>query len=656
MKAFARIIGCPVVASSLVAAVLTGLLYGDAVGLPLFSDDLVQIPWLESVSWAELWSSPSPYGYFRPLWYSIWRVWGWVSGGLAPEGLHLLNLSAHWLASLLTGLLAAAWMRRDAPPRVQSFVACLSSGLFAVFPFSRQAVAWPGAIYSPLVSAMAAATLLAYDRGRYAGRRAVQVRWMALALTLAALAPLMYEVGLMLAPLVALAEMLGWLHRRWPRRFSWWPGAFLLASILMLSVWRTARGASVTGYGLNAEDVRLNISFLLQGLVFPTAPLPQVASAGLGLDGELGLWIVALPTLGLLGWRGLRQSRATFLLGLGWYALFSIPPLVAMQADWFALAPRYLYMTATGVSLVWTAAILDWFVRRPAARSRCLAIVVLLPLLVVPAIAFVRAGLRLYAMVGQPIHEAATAAARERPILLVNLPLRISPHKRTYPLGFEGVTPLPSRVTAEGLVYVHTGLRGAAEAVAFGIVAQDEPTAYTYQLTARQVGWEELMKAVQRARTVYVTRYESERIYLVEAGGPLNVASLLAEPLAHYDDLVTLMAATAVCEEDRNVRLTLEWRTDARVATDATIFVHLLDDEGTLVTQADGHPLQGMLPLWLWQPGHAFRDVRYLDTGKEAVCADGCQIRLGLWDPATGHRWLAEGWPDGSVLLAVECR
>ena len=53
----------PTITSALVALILTALLYGDTLTLPLFSDDLVQIPWLESISWSELWTSPSPYGY-----------------------------------------------------------------------------------------------------------------------------------------------------------------------------------------------------------------------------------------------------------------------------------------------------------------------------------------------------------------------------------------------------------------------------------------------------------------------------------------------------------------------------------------------------------------------------------------------------------------
>ncbi|MEA3339125.1 MAG: hypothetical protein U9R15_04085, partial [Chloroflexota bacterium] len=375
----------PVVASALVALALTGLLYGDTLALPLFSDDLVQIPWLESISWRELWSNPSPYGYYRPLWYSLWRLWGVVAGGLHPPGLHLLNLAAHFAAAWLAGLLAVAWIQpgvdkgADEPrPYIPACLrplksaqspakpgadeprpyipACLAAALFAVFPFSRQAVAWPGAIYNPLVSAMAAGAVLAYDRGRQGRGR----RWIGLALLLAGLAPLTYEAGLLVAPLVILIEGLGWLQRRWSRRYSWWPLAFAGLCTATLALWRAMRGTGITSFGLNPSNLQRNAAYLVQGLVYPVAPLAQRLAAWLELDAELSLWLVALPTLTLLTWSGLRRNRSAFGLGAIWFALFALPPAVSMEADWFALAPRFLYMTAAGGALMWTAAAGDW--------------------------------------------------------------------------------------------------------------------------------------------------------------------------------------------------------------------------------------------------------------------------------------------------------
>ena len=648
MKTFLRSLTRPAVASALVALALTGLLYGDALTLPLFSDDLLQIPWLETVSWRELWSSPSPYGYYRPLWYTLWRLWGGLSGGLHPPGLHFLNLVAHFVAAHLAGLLAAAWIQPgegklgEGKPRPY-IPACLTTALFAAFPFSRQAVAWPGAVYNPLVSAMAAGALLAYDRGR----KGHETRWIGLALLLAALAPFTYESGMLVGPLVGLIEGVSWMQQRWQRR-SWWPLAFAGLFLATFAVWRTMRGTDIVGFGLTLSDLRRNAGYLVQGLTYPAAPLAQRLVARWGLDPEMSLWLIALPTLALLAWSGLRWNRGAFCVGAVWFALFALPPMVSMEADWFALAPRFLYMTAAGTALMWTAAASAWLARLRSSWH-AVAAATLLVALITPAVVFVRDGVRLYAMTGESIWDAAEAALRERPVLLVNLPMRITPRSRTYPLGFEGVTPLPARVTAEGLVYVHTRLHDAAEAVAFGIVAVDEPPGYIYQLFGRSVSWEELADTIRQARAVHLTCYEPDHIHLVEAGA-VGRGAVIA-PL-RFGERVTLLDAACTCDEAGQVHLTAYWRAKVDVERDVTVFAHLLGPEGELVAQADGYPLLGMFPFWLWQPGEVVRDVRHFDTQQPGEYS----VALGVWDPTSGARLPAtaldgSSWPDQAVRV-----
>lgn len=636
MKTFLRTLTHPILSSALVALALTGLLYGNALGLPLFSDDLVQIPWLETITWRELWTSPSPYGYYRPLWYTLWRVWGKLTGGLHPVGLHALNVVLHFVAAWLSGLLAAAWIRLDAGQGGRETLfcmpACLATALFAVFPFSRQAVAWPGAVYNPLVSAMTAGALLAYDQGR----RSERASWIGLALLLAALAPLNYEAGLLVGPMVMVAEGVGLLHRRWPRP-SWWALAFVMVPLVTLALWRAMRGTGVTGFGLTPSDLQRNAGYLVQGLIYPTAPLAHQLVAEQGLDSQLSLWLVALPTLAMLTWGGLRYHSGAFCLGAAWAALFALPPLVSMKADWFALAPRFLYMTAGGVSLVWATAIGGWLTRvRPDWRGPTAA--ALLVALLAPAALFVREGMRLYEIAGESIWDAVEAATREQPVLLVNLPMRITPHRRTYPLGFEGITPLPMRVTAEELVAVHTGIHNAAQAMAFGIVAADEPPGYAYQLFGPSVGWEELASAVRQSRAVHLARYKEDRIHLIEAGGspaPASTKARSRESMASFGDRVSLLDVMGICDENGHIQLIAHWRTDARVKTDATVFAHLLGPDGTLVAQADGHPLLGMVPFWLWEPGQVMRDVHHFDS----VPAGRYTVRMGIWELASGEQW-----------------
>jgi hypothetical protein len=234
---------------------------------------------------------------------------------------------------------------------------------------------------------------------------------------------------------------------------------------------------------------------------------------------------------------------------------------------------------------------------------------------------------------------------------LVNLPARITPAVRTYPLGFEGVTPLPKRVSAAQLVYVHTGLTDAAEALAFGVGATETPAGYDYELFGREAGYAELAAAVRRAHAVYVSRYWQDRISLEEAGWPTIGAPDSGKPMAHFNQGVDLLVASAACNDYGQVQLALDWRTVSEVDTDASVFAHLIDEHRDLVAQADGYPLLGMFPFWLLEPGDAIHDVRQFLP----VAAGEYTVRLGLWEPATGRRWWAEGHPEGLIQLPVSC-
>ncbi|NLE44243.1 MAG: hypothetical protein GX620_05945 [Chloroflexi bacterium] len=673
MRRILPLLSRPAVISGILALVLTGCLYGDALSLPLFSDDLVQIPWLQTISWPELWTGPSPYGYYRPLWYSLWRMMDLVPGGLSPFPLHALNLLAHFAAAWLIGILASEWIDVRVRGDRSSVPAAIATVMFAVFPFSRQAVVWPGAVYNPLVSAMATGAILAYDRARHArvGPHSRGVLWLMPAIILAALAPLMYEVGLLLPAAIVLVEVLGRHRARWPNR-SWWY-ALPFAAIFLggLVLWRAMRGVGVTGFGLVPMDLLHNAGFVLQGLIYPTAPLAQVVAEWLGFNPEVELWAIALFTLALAMWAGLHRSADAVLLGLGWIALFSMPPTVSMAADWFALAPRYLYMTAGGVALVWTAAITAWLVplmdriSRPARAWLAPGSLSLAALVLVPAIIYIRGGMRLYRMVGDVIWASATAAqtdsrsgyedSSDSPILLINLPMRITPHRRIYPLGFEGITPLPQRVAAADLVLVHTGLHDAAYSGAAGVVAGDPPSTYDVLYWGPVLGWEELADLTRQARMVYLVRYATDTIHLIEAGGPIE-AGLPDVSLARYESpdgaqRIALASVDVACSAQGSVELELTWHTQTAVHNDVTVSVHLADSHGNTVAQADGYPLLGMRPFWLWLPGERLRDLRVIPH----VPPGRYVLRVGMWEPATGIIWPSDLPASDAVVLPIEC-
>jgi hypothetical protein len=159
-----------------------------------------------------------------------------------------------------------------------------------------------------------------------------------------------------------------------------------------------------------------------------------------------------------------------------------------------------------------------------------------------------------------------------------------------------------------------------------------------------------MMSAARQARAVHLTRYEDKRIHLVEAGA-VEERTSYGEPLARFGDRVTLLDARGTCDENGQVRITAHWQVEETVDSDATVFAHLTRPDGTLVAQADGYPLLGMLPFWLWERGEVVRDVRRFAPAPPGEYV----IKMGVWDLASGERWPADGDRDGAVTLTVEC-
>jgi hypothetical protein len=86
--------------------------------------------------------------------------------------------------------------------------------------------------------------------------------------------------------------------------------------------------------------------------------------------------------------------------------------------------------------------------------------------------------------------------------------------------------------------------------------------------------------------------------------------------------------------------LTLYWQSLAPVAVGYDVFIHVLGDEGQIVTQADSEPVSILAPTHRWQPGDFVRDRRLLFLPPEATGA--YRIQVSLFDRSTGTRLAAE--------------
>jgi hypothetical protein len=103
------------------------------------------------------------------------------------------------------------------------------------------------------------------------------------------------------------------------------------------------------------------------------------------------------------------------------------------------------------------------------------------------------------------------------------------------------------------------------------------------------------------------------------------------------------------------VRLTLYWCATAHVDRDYSLFVHVLHQGWTLVTQSD-HLVGGSYPSSLWLPGEVVVETTYLHI-PSTITPGEYPIAIGLYQWQTGERLpaLVEGQRlDADVLFLPE--
>lgn len=94
------------------------------------------------------------------------------------------------------------------------------------------------------------------------------------------------------------------------------------------------------------------------------------------------------------------------------------------------------------------------------------------------------------------------------------------------------------------------------------------------------------------------------------------------------------------------IMLTLYWQTLAQPQVDATLFVHLYDEEGGLVAQVDGRPPDETRPTSTWQAGETISPQVSLPLPADDLAPGYYQLAIGLYLPGSGER-LVVTQPEG---------
>jgi hypothetical protein len=131
------------------------------------------------------------------------------------------------------------------------------------------------------------------------------------------------------------------------------------------------------------------------------------------------------------------------------------------------------------------------------------------------------------------------------------------------------------------------------------------------------------------------------------------------EVRANFADKVLLVSCEftdVVVRPGSAMQLLITWQVEERFGEDYTVFIHVVDKEGHILTQRDLPPLGGDRPTTTWQPGERLLDPYVLTIPPEAPEADYWvhvgfyrgDRRLPVVDPG-----LAEGKGDAVVLRQI---
>jgi hypothetical protein len=164
---------------------------------------------------------------------------------------------------------------------------------------------------------------------------------------------------------------------------------------------------------------------------------------------------------------------------------------------------------------------------------------------------------------------------------------------------------------------------------------------------------------VPTAAALHVGLYDEEkrRMMMTRSPGqlPLELALLdvmavrppepLSDEVTHSVDVdlgeaITLvgydLSATRLKPGD-TLTVTLVWRARTPVETDYTVFVHLTDANGGLLTQSDHPPVGGAYPTSLWEAGDVVHDPHRLTFGRSAA-PGACILSMGMYHSRTEER------------------
>lgn len=560
--------------------------YAPSLQFGFFNDDPTgHFRWMEGRSIGSLLTDASGHGYYRPFSFILWQILHSILGQHDPFALHLLNVLAHaanaalvcWLAHQLT----------DHP-----IYASLAGLLFALYPFSYEAVPYVGSFVHPLVTLFVLLTLTFYLQWRQGNARwAFAVAHVTLTLGV------FTQENAVIAPVLLLALSLV----KAPRpRVLLRALSFLVEPVVFAAAWLIVPKLPEVRT-LSLEAMRANVLPFVQALIYPIAPLANRSATTLGI-----LAALSLMALVALAWQARTQGLLTF--GLLTWGLASLPSILILDNAYVLGSPRLFYLASVGVTLIWAMPVLiaERLLKLRGYWTLGIGVLVF-AVCYLPSAGYVRCQLMYQGLagdVGRLMAEAARATPPERSVTFVNLPYFFSSRgsgtecRSPFVFAPTGAVVIPPYADTRDFVIYNGGPDRPTLALA---IRDYRPGGQTFGDPA---SIDQLRQQLGSSH-VWVFDLIRWRLFDLSAAWQPSAPPVQAQYTMNGVQISNVKSQTS---KDRAV-VSLTWQV-ITPTPNVKVFAHVYNGNGKLVAQDDSLPADGFVPAAWCKPGDVITDTR----------------------------------------------
>jgi hypothetical protein len=469
----------------------------------------------------------------------------------------------------------------------------------------------------------------AISAGRFARGKIIALHMTALGMLVAAM--LLHETGFVSAGLIVLIEAYLLLTRR-GTKISWWPLAYIGVAGTLYLIYSAAAKSSPPQATFEVSTGQ----YLLQGLVYPSAlalarvcqparcdPLPWFVPASV------------IFSIGLAIFWKLQRTLLIGLLGVLWFLAGILPTWAGRDFVYNEYAPRLLYLAGCGACIA-MAAIVGRGVETARFTTKRVIAFGLVALILLQGTLFVlrRQGLydEAFALLAQ--ENNAMFAPRQGQALFINTVELFTFKDQEFPLGWWGalVSPWHNRIVTDR----HLRALNAGWVIEPAQAQQVQDRArLKLEFHGQVLPPEQLQTAILSATQIYRVEASQGDLHLFQIGQIEQQATPPESFIASWPDEIRLLSATIESEAGVPL-LNLDWFVGGPIDPEVTVFVHILNEAGQVVAQADGDLVGGYVPIGLWPPHDRVQERRPLRLSD--LPPGQYRIVLGLYNRLTQQR------------------